>query len=202
MRAWLIGLIALLSPPAVCWSVIVGHLSPSCKGVYWTRPEAFRTGPPSCPVQGMRTYHHALKQNIQEPLHTHNRSWARWQLRILSPTTKLHILIFFAQAHPAFHILDPVLKWISAVYYKCIQQLYIRVIIVACDKSSYRVDNEARFWSDITLTYRHTGRSIHIFINVTDVGAVWVCKTYIYENGILVIKMNYSISRMNSKCQL
>ena len=43
----------LTEPPAVCWSVIMGDLSPSCKGVYWSRPEAFRTGPPSCPVQGM-----------------------------------------------------------------------------------------------------------------------------------------------------
>ena len=39
--------------PAVCWSVIMGHLSPSPKGDFSTHPEAFRTGPPSCPVQGM-----------------------------------------------------------------------------------------------------------------------------------------------------
>ena len=43
----------LTEHPAVCWSVIMGDLSPSSKGVYWTHPEAFRTGPPSCPVQGM-----------------------------------------------------------------------------------------------------------------------------------------------------
>ena len=34
----------LSEPPAVCWSVIMGDLSPSHKGVYWTHPEAFRTG--------------------------------------------------------------------------------------------------------------------------------------------------------------
>ena len=37
----------------VCWSVIMGDLSPSHKGVYWTRPEAFRTGPPSCTVHSL-----------------------------------------------------------------------------------------------------------------------------------------------------
>ena len=48
-----VGLIGLLSPAAVCWSVITGDLSPSHKGVYWTRPEAFGTGPPSCAVNSM-----------------------------------------------------------------------------------------------------------------------------------------------------
>ena len=43
----------LTEPPAVCRSVIIGDLSPSCEGVYWTRPEAFRTAPLSCPVQDM-----------------------------------------------------------------------------------------------------------------------------------------------------
>ena len=40
----------LTEPPAVCWSVIMGDLSPSWKGIYWTLPEAFRTGPPNCAV--------------------------------------------------------------------------------------------------------------------------------------------------------
>ena len=39
--------------PAVCWSLIMGDLSPSRKGVNWTLPEAFRTGPPSCAVHSM-----------------------------------------------------------------------------------------------------------------------------------------------------
>ena len=43
----------LTEPPTVCWSVIMGDFSPSCKRVHWTRPEALRTGPPNCPVQGM-----------------------------------------------------------------------------------------------------------------------------------------------------
>ena len=30
----------LTEPPAVCWSVIMGDLSPGPKGVFWTRPEA------------------------------------------------------------------------------------------------------------------------------------------------------------------
>ena len=46
-------LIWLTHPPAVCWSVIMGDTSPGQKGVFWTHPEAFRTGPPRCPVQGM-----------------------------------------------------------------------------------------------------------------------------------------------------
>ena len=41
----------LTEPPAVCWSVIMGDLSPGPKGVYCTHPKAFRIGPPSCPVQ-------------------------------------------------------------------------------------------------------------------------------------------------------
>ena len=32
MRAWPVGLIGLLSPSAVCWSVIMGDLSPAEKG--------------------------------------------------------------------------------------------------------------------------------------------------------------------------
>ena len=37
----------------MCWFVIMGDLSPCPKEDFSTRPEAFRTGPPSCPVQGM-----------------------------------------------------------------------------------------------------------------------------------------------------
>ena len=44
----------LTEPPAVCWSVIMGDLSASWKGVYWTLPKAFRTGLPSCAVHSMR----------------------------------------------------------------------------------------------------------------------------------------------------
>ena len=43
----------LTEPPAVCWSVIMGDLSPGPKGVYCTRQETFKTGPPSCAVQSM-----------------------------------------------------------------------------------------------------------------------------------------------------
>ena len=43
----------LNEPPAVCWSVILGDLSSSWKGVFWTLPEAFRTGPPSWAVHSM-----------------------------------------------------------------------------------------------------------------------------------------------------
>ena len=43
----------LTEPLVVCWSVIMGDLLPSWKGVYWTLPEAFRTGPPSCAVHCM-----------------------------------------------------------------------------------------------------------------------------------------------------
>ena len=38
----------------MCWSVIMGDLKPSWKGVYWALPEAFRTGPPSCAVPSMK----------------------------------------------------------------------------------------------------------------------------------------------------
>ena len=37
-------------PPAVRWSVIMGDVSPIWKEVYWTLPEALRTGPPGCAV--------------------------------------------------------------------------------------------------------------------------------------------------------
>ena len=43
----------LTEPPAVCWSVIMGDLSASWKGVYWTLPTAFRTGQPSSAVHSM-----------------------------------------------------------------------------------------------------------------------------------------------------
>ena len=43
----------LTEPSAVCWSVIMGDLSPGPQEVYWTRPEASWMGPASCPVQGM-----------------------------------------------------------------------------------------------------------------------------------------------------
>ena len=45
----------LTEPPAVCQSVIMGDLSPGRKGVCSTCPEAFRTEPLSCPVQGIST---------------------------------------------------------------------------------------------------------------------------------------------------
>ena len=38
----------------MCWSVILGALSPCWKGVFWTLPEAFRTGPPSYAVHSMK----------------------------------------------------------------------------------------------------------------------------------------------------
>ena len=47
------GLNWLTELPAVCWSVIMGELSPGLKGAYCTRPKAFKTGPPSCAVQSM-----------------------------------------------------------------------------------------------------------------------------------------------------
>ena len=53
----------LTEPPAVCWSVIMGDLSASWKGVYWTLPKAFRTGPPSCAVHNMGI--HSL-MNVKE----------------------------------------------------------------------------------------------------------------------------------------
>ena len=43
----------LTVPPAVCWSVIMGDLSATWKGVYWTLPKAFRMGPQSCAVHSM-----------------------------------------------------------------------------------------------------------------------------------------------------
>ena len=43
----------LTEPPAVCWSVITGDLSSGPTGIYCTRSEAFKTGQPSCAVQGM-----------------------------------------------------------------------------------------------------------------------------------------------------
>ena len=47
----------LTVPPAVCWSVIMGDLSASCKGENWALPKAFRTGPGSCAVHNM---HHQI----------------------------------------------------------------------------------------------------------------------------------------------
>ena len=45
----------LSEPPAVCWSVVMGDLSHGSKGVYCTRPEAFKTEQPNCAEQGMST---------------------------------------------------------------------------------------------------------------------------------------------------
>ena len=53
-------------PFAVCWSVIMGDLSPSPKGDFWTRPEDFRTGPPSCPVQGMSALTEIIPYFVKE----------------------------------------------------------------------------------------------------------------------------------------
>ena len=47
----------LTEPPAVCWSVIMGDLSASCKGENWALPKAFRTGPGSCAVHSMDRKH-------------------------------------------------------------------------------------------------------------------------------------------------
>ena len=47
------GLNWLTEPPAVSWSVIMGHLSAIWKGEIWTHPNAFRTGPGSCAVHSM-----------------------------------------------------------------------------------------------------------------------------------------------------
>ena len=56
----------LTEPPAVCWSMIMGDLSPSWKRVYWTLPEAFRTGPPSCAVRSMWTIHRAAWSQLKK----------------------------------------------------------------------------------------------------------------------------------------
>ena len=56
MRAWSIGLIGLLSPLlcAGLWSWGTYHLV--WREDFSTCPEAFRMGPPSCPVQGMVSF--------------------------------------------------------------------------------------------------------------------------------------------------
>ena len=46
----------LTEPPAVYWSLIMGDLLPGPKGVYCTHTKAYRTGPPSCPVQGIMMF--------------------------------------------------------------------------------------------------------------------------------------------------
>ena len=61
----------LTKPPAVCWSVIVGDLSPSWKGVYWTLL-AFRMGPPSCAVHSM------VWQTIFSDAFSWMKSFAHW----------------------------------------------------------------------------------------------------------------------------
>ena len=52
------GLNWLTEPPAVSWSVIMGHLSAIWEGEIWTHPNAFRTGPGSCAVHSMWLGHH------------------------------------------------------------------------------------------------------------------------------------------------
>ena len=52
----------LTEPPAVCWSVIMGDLSASCKGENWTLPKAFITGPGSCAVHIMLIFLEILRQ--------------------------------------------------------------------------------------------------------------------------------------------
>ena len=56
----------LTEPPAVSWSVIMGHLSAIWEGGIWTHPNAFRTGQRSCAVHSMATLctSHARKLNF------------------------------------------------------------------------------------------------------------------------------------------
>ena len=56
----------LTEPPAVCWSVIMGDLSASCKGENWTLPKAFRTGPGSCAVHSIQIYHQYRKALMEQ----------------------------------------------------------------------------------------------------------------------------------------
>ena len=65
----------LTEPPAVCWSVMMGDLSASWKGVSWTLPEAFRTGPPSCAVHSMWTGDTVVNSLWSCDDLWHQRSW-------------------------------------------------------------------------------------------------------------------------------
>ena len=60
----------LTEPPAVCWSVIMGDLSASCKGDTGPFQKAFRTRPGSCAVHSMyrKEYKESNleKQNFEE----------------------------------------------------------------------------------------------------------------------------------------
>ena len=72
VSAWLIGLIAVLSPcfvlvddqgRLITWPSVLGSGDGVGVEVYWTRPEAFRTGPQTCRVQGMKVqYYGAFTQ--------------------------------------------------------------------------------------------------------------------------------------------
>ena len=87
----------LTEPPAVCWSVIMGDLS--WKGVYWTLPKAFRTGPPICAVHGMRlwkqseTWSSLGNHGFYVPLRL--RQWVSNSLRAKFFRGKINIYLHF-----------------------------------------------------------------------------------------------------------
>ena len=56
--------------------MIMGDLSPDPKGGSWTRPEASRTRPPSCPVQGMT--HSSIWYWVHLTLDTVNCTMSRY----------------------------------------------------------------------------------------------------------------------------
>ena len=87
----------LTEPPAVCWSLIIIDLSAKWKGVFWTLPKAFWTGPPSCAVHSMRQKPNTVPEfGFTSKFH---RFWffanfsGSWEHML---TTKYHVYIWHA----------------------------------------------------------------------------------------------------------
>ena len=79
-------------------------LSPGPKGIYWTRPEAFRTGPPSYPVQGMRLTNDRRKTKRFSP-------FARKML--LSLVAKIK---FYTSFHITTWLFMAILSWLGLIH--------------------------------------------------------------------------------------
>ena len=104
----------LTEPPAVCWSVIMGDLSANWKGVFWTLPKAFRTGPPSCAVYSMRSLKLIFKAKVKLKSGNQKIQYGR-QAAILKVTSlKINRLLPMAtiNMHMKFEIEIPQETWL------------------------------------------------------------------------------------------
>ena len=103
----------LTEPPAVCWSGIMGDLSASWKGVYWTLPETFIE---ICAKNSMEKIHHCILYAMvwyrtgEKPLHwSIDNLVCWWRICISRPQHVdciLILLFFFWSIYNRFHLVN------------------------------------------------------------------------------------------------